>query len=194
MAVTAHQSAPGEPLSDVPRYDVSVKIGDVLYVALYTPRGGANSVEYAPGIEMLFWVGSNTLSFNSKLSGTTELPILRRENLPADSPLDWSKARGDYFSMKQRHLSEVFHLTDDQKAKIKPTLEQEAAEAGAILWNPAVSRKDRMKDYEKLVSSSDMKIKPFLSPSQVDRLQQLRKEQKHELKNIILEGQADKRN
>lgn len=121
MAVTAHQSAPGEPLSDVPRYDVSVKIGDVLYVDLYKPRGGANSVEYTPGIEMLFWVGRNTLSFNSKLSVTTELPILRRESLPADSPLDWSKTRGDYFSMKQRHLSEVLHLTDDQTAKIKPT-------------------------------------------------------------------------
>ncbi len=67
------------------RYDVSVKIGNVLYVILYTPLNGANSVEYSPGIEMLFSVGSDTLTFNSKLSGTTQAPILRREVLPASS-------------------------------------------------------------------------------------------------------------
>jgi hypothetical protein len=194
MAVTAHQSTPGEPLSDVSRYDVSVKIGNVLYVVLYTPRNGANAVEYSPGIEMLFSVGNRTLTFNSKLSGTTEVPILRRENLPDESPLEWSKAKGDYFGRKQRHLSEALNLTDDQKTKIKPALEHEAAEAGAILRNPALSPKDQLKQYEKLINASDLRIKSFLSPSQTDRLRQLRKEQKGEMKRIILEGQTDRQN
>jgi len=193
MAVTAHQKTPGDPANDVPRYDVSVKIGNVLYVVLFTPRNGASSVEYAPGIDMLFSVGSSTLTFNSKVSGTTELPILRREILSAENTINWSKARGQYFSMKQRHLSEVLGLTEDQQAKIKPALERETAEAGEILWNPVLSRKDKLKRYEKVVSSSDAQIKPFLSANQVDKLHELRKEQKEDVKKVILE-QNEKEN
>lgn len=194
MAVTAHQKAPDDQADDVPRYDVAVKIGNVLYVVLFTPRNGVSSVEYAPGIDMLFSVGSNTLTFNSKVSGPTELPILKREILSAENTINWSKARGQYFSMKQQHLSEVLGLTEDQQAKIKPALERETTEAGEILWNPVLSRKDKLKRYEKVVSSSDARIKPFLSANQVDKLQELRKEQKEDVKRVILEQKAEKEN
>jgi hypothetical protein len=191
-AVMTHRNAPGETKGDLARYDVSVKIGNVVYVVLYTPRNGANSVEYSPGMDMLFSVGATTLTFNSKLSGKTEIPILRREILPARSALDWSKAPGQYFSMKQQHLSEVLGLTDDQQAKIKPTLEQEAGEAGQILWNPVLSREDKLEGYEKIVESSDAKIKPFLSPNQVDKLVKLRKQQKQDVKKLIAEPKTGK--
>jgi hypothetical protein len=189
-AVTVHKNTPGEGGEDVARYDVSVKIRNVVYVVLYTPRNGANSVEYAPGIEMLFLVGSHTLTFNSKISGTTKLPIVSREIFPPQSGLDWSKAPSQYFSMKQQHMSEALGLTEDQQVKIKPLLEQEAGEAGAILWTPVVSRKDRLKQYEKIVKASDEKIKPFLTSTQVDRLLALRKRQKVELKDLIAEQKA----
>jgi hypothetical protein len=193
-AVIPHQNAPGDSGEDVARYDVSVKIGNVLYVVLYTPLHGANSVEYSAGIEMLFSVGRDTLTFNSKLSGTTELPILRREALPAQKVLDWSKAHGQYLSMKQQHLSEALGLTEDQQAKIKPILEQESGEAGAILWTPVVSPKDRFKQYEKIVRASDAKIKPFLTSTQVDKLQQIRKQQLPEMKRLIAQQSAGKQN
>jgi hypothetical protein len=193
-AVTAHQNAPGDDGVDVARYDVSVKIGNVLYVVLYTPLNGANGVKYSPGIEMLFSVGNDKLTFNSKISGTTQAPILRREVLPTKSGLDWSKAPGQYFAMKQQHLSEALGLTDDQQAKIKPTLEQESSEAGAILWNPVLSQKDKFKRYEKLVAASDAKIKPILSTTQVDKLLELRKQQRPELKRFITEQNPGKQN
>ena len=193
-AVTNHQNAPGDVGNDVARYDVSVKIRNVLYVVLYTPLHGANSVEYSPGIEMLFSVGSDTLTFNSKLSGTTELPILRRTVLPAQNTLDWSKAPSQYLSMKQQHLSEALDLTEDQQTKIKPLLEQESAEAGMILWNPVVSPKDRLEQYEKVVRQSDAKIRPFLTSPQVDKLQKLRKQQIPEMKRLIAEQKAGNQN
>ena len=191
MAVTAHQNASGEPASDVRRYDVSVKIGNVLYVVLFSPPNGVSSVEYAPGIDMLFSVGSTTLTFNSKVSGATEAPILRREILSTQNTLNGAKARGQYFSMKQQHLSEVLNLTDEQQAKIKPLLEHETAEAGEVLWNPVLSPKDRLKRYEKVVSSSDVKIKAFLSPTQIDKLEELRKEQRDKVKRAILEQRSE---
>jgi len=193
-AVAAHQNALDDAGGDVARYEVSVKIGNVVYVVLYTPLNGANAVEYSPGIEMLFSVGSDTLTFNSKISGTTQAPILRREVLPAQSGLDWSKAPSQYLTMKQQHLSEVLGLTDDQQAKIKPTLEQESGVAGTILWNPVLSRKDKLKRYEKLVAASDAKIKPILSPTQVDKLLALRKQQRVELKRFVWEQNSGKQN
>ena len=186
-SVTAHVNTPGEAVGDVARYDVSVKIRNVVYMVLYTPQPGSNTVEYSPGIEMLFLVGDNTLTFNSKTSGVTavEVPILRREVLPVQGGIDWSKAPGQYFNIKQQHLSEALALTQDQQEKIKPLIEQESGEAGMILWTPVVSPKDRLKQYEKIVTASDEKIKAFLSPSQVATLAELRKQQKVELKNLI---------
>ena len=87
-AVTAHKNDPGDAREDVAGYDVSVKIGNVLYVVRYTTLNGANSVEYSPGIEMLFSVGNDKLTFNSKLSGTTQATILRREVLPRQ---EWTR-------------------------------------------------------------------------------------------------------
>jgi hypothetical protein len=193
-AVTKHKNAPGDGGEDVARYDVSVKIRNVQYDVLYTPLNGAKSVEYSPGIEMLFSVGNDTLTFNSKLSGTTQVPILRREVLPASSGLDWSKAQGQYFTMKQQHLSEALNLTDDQQARIKPMIEQEAGEASMFLWDPILSRKEKLKRYEKLVAASDAKMKPNLFPTQVDELLKLRKQQKAELKGLVSKQSSGKQN
>jgi hypothetical protein len=193
-AVMKHKNAPGDGGEDVARYDVSVKIGNVLYVILYTPLNGANSVEYSPGIEMLFSVGNDTLTFNSKLSGSTQVPILRREVLPASSGLDWSKAPSQYLTMKQQHLTEALGLSDAQQARIKPTLEQEAGEASMFLWDPVLSRKDKLNRYEKLIAASDAKIKPNLLPTQVDKLEELRKQQKSDLKRLISKQSAEKQN
>ena len=186
-AVTVHQSAPGEKSGDVTRYDVSVKVRNVVYVVLFTPLHGDNIVEHSPGFEMLFLVGDKTLKFNSKGGRPVEVPILRSETLPEEKGIDWSKAQSQYFSMKQRHLSEALDLTDDQQAKIKPLIEQESGEAGSILWTPVVSPKDRLKQYQKIVKASDAKIKPFLSGPQVAKLEELRKQQRVEVKKLIAE-------
>jgi hypothetical protein len=191
VSVTRHPNLPGEQQSDTARYDVSVKVGDTTYVVLYTPPNGANGVEYSAGRDILVMVGRDTLTFNSKLSGTTEVPILRRETLPStQSGLDWSKLPSQYFSMKQQHLSETLDLTQDQQTKIKPILEQEAGEAGQVLGNPVLSQKDQLNRWEKIVRSSDAKLKPLLTQAQLAKLQDLRNEQKQELKRMIAQRDA----
>jgi hypothetical protein len=193
-AVKSHQNVPGEPGDDATRYDVSVKIKNVVYVVLYTPQTGDHSVEYYPGLELLFLVKSHSLSFNSKTAGTIQVPILRREILPDQSGIDWSKAPSQYFTMKQEHLSDALDLTEDQQAKIKPLMEQEAGEASSILWTPVVPAKDRVKAFEKIVRASDAKIKAFLSPAQTNTLVELRKRQETELKQLMAEMKTSERN
>jgi hypothetical protein len=193
-AVIAHQKTPQEAGEEATRYDVSIKIRNVVYVVLYTPPAGDNSVEYYSGLQMLFLVGPTTLTVNSKTSGAVEMPIVSREVLPAQSGIDWSKAPSQYFSMKQQHLSEALGLSDDQQAKIKRFIEQEASEAGMILWTPVVPVEQRLKQYKKIVRASDSKIKPFLSSAQLAKLVELRKQQEVELKELIAQPMNGKDN
>ena len=185
IAVTRHQDRPGEQASETARYDVSIKVGNTTYVVLYTPPNGANGVEYSAGFSILVKVDEETLTFNSKLSGTTQVPILRRETLPTKSGLDWSRLPGEYFTMKRQHLAEALDLSEDQQVKIKPMLEQEAGEAGEVLGNPALSRKEQLSRWEKIVRSTDEKMMPLLSQAQLEKLRTLRSEQKQELKRIV---------
>ena len=182
-AVTARQS-PGQHDTDVTQYDVSVRVGDTQYVVLYTPANGANTVKFSAGIQLPVLVGCTTLTFNSPVSGKTEVPILSHEALPAKSP-DLTATCGSYFSYKLQHLSEILSLTESQQDAIKPILEQETGEVSQICFNPVLSRQDKLNRYKKIVRTSDEKIKPLLSAPQLQKLQDLRKEQKRDLEGII---------
>jgi Spy/CpxP family protein refolding chaperone len=176
------------------QYDVSVRIDSTVYSVLYTPPNGANLVEHSVGREFLFRVGANTLTFPERFGTNTELPILATKELPPEPALDWSKAPGQYFVMKMKNLSTSLNLSDEQQAKIKSIAEQESAEAGNVIFTPVVSRKERLSQWEKIVRSSDGKMKPILTEDQWRKLQEMRKDQKRELKDLIakLESQEQK--
>src|SRR5215469_2608142 len=182
MGVTGHPNGPGE--SDLARYDVTLKVGNNVYVVLYSPPPGQNTVEYAVGMDVLVLVENNSIRF-SKLGTTGEAPIVHREALPIENTIDWSKMPGQYFSMKMQNLTERLSLTEDQRAKIKPIAEQEAGELGYLWGNPAMSDNDKLKQLEKVVRSSDVKLKPILSPEQQAKLEHMRAEQKQELETLI---------
>jgi hypothetical protein len=185
MAVTRHQNTPAEGDSGIPRYEVSIKVGNTIYVGLYTPPDGSNQVEYSAGIERLVSVGTDTLTLPSSRSGTVEVPILRRETLPAQSGFDIAKAPGQYFTMKMQNLTQNLNLTDEQQTKIKPIVEQERGEVGAECFTPTIPRKERFKKWESIVLASDTKMKPILTSAQWQKLQDIRKEQKQDLKKIL---------
>ncbi len=182
-AVSLHQNAPGEP-SDVVRYDVSIKVGNISYVVLYTPPHGRTTVEYSAGLGLLVLDKGETLTCN-KFTETDDLPILRRETLPAKSTFDASRMPGEYFNMKQQHLSEMLSLSDDQQTKIQPILEQESGEISQIVGNPSLSLNEKLNRWEKIVQSSDKKLGPLLSQAQLNKLHDLRKKQKPEIKKLI---------
>ena len=187
VAVTPHQLTTGQQKSDVVQYDLSVQVENTVYVVLYTPPLGLKTVQYSVGYEKLVLLGKDTLTFNSDMSGKTVLPILRREVLPVKNAIDWSKGPGEYFSMKLEHLTQTLDLTEEQQSKIKPILEQETGELDPLWGNPVVSRKEKLIQLEKIVLSSDKKIKPLLTEAQLQKLEEMRKEQKQELKKRIAE-------
>jgi hypothetical protein len=70
--VKVHQTA-GSGASDAASYDVSVKVGDTLYVVLYTPPLGEETVKYTAGRYLL--VGKRTIRYNDILGQSFEVPI-----------------------------------------------------------------------------------------------------------------------
>ena len=185
-----HPDAPGE--SGIARYDVTLKVGNHVYVVLYTPPPGQKRVEYAAGMDILVLVENNSIRF-SYMGREGEAPIERPEVLPIESTIDWSKAPGQYFSLKMQNLTERLSLTEDQRAQIKPIAEQEAGELGYLWSNPVMSDTDKLEQLEKVVRSADAKLKPILTPEQQAKLEQMRAEQKQELETLIANRKREKR-
>ena len=62
--------------SDVVRYDVSLKVADTIYLVLYTPPLGMNTVKYSVGRDLLVLVGNKTVTYNDLLGQSFEVPII----------------------------------------------------------------------------------------------------------------------
>ncbi len=78
MEVKTHQAA-GSSDSDAVNYDVSLKVGDTIYLVLYTPPLGMNTVKYEAGRELLVLVGKKTITDNDMLGQSTDVPIVSQK-------------------------------------------------------------------------------------------------------------------
>ena len=76
--VKTHQSD-GNTGSDVVSYDVSVKVGNTVYLVLYTPPLGLTTVKYAAGRQLLVLVGKKTIRYNDILGQSLEVPIISQK-------------------------------------------------------------------------------------------------------------------
>lgn len=72
--VKTHQEA-GGGTRGAASYDVSVKVGETIYVVRYTPPLGEETVKYSPGRDLLVLVGKRTITYNDILGRTYEVPI-----------------------------------------------------------------------------------------------------------------------
>ena len=71
--------------SSVTRYDVSIKVGNTVYVVLYAPPNGVDTVKYKTGMDVLVLVEKDTITFHDLLGRSTKVPILRRDSPPAQN-------------------------------------------------------------------------------------------------------------
>ena len=72
--VKTHQTA-GSGASNTTSYDVSLKVGDTIYVVLYTPPLGEETVKYSAGRDLLVLVGKRTITYNDLLGQSYEVTI-----------------------------------------------------------------------------------------------------------------------
>jgi hypothetical protein len=62
--------------SAVVRYDVSVKVGGTIYLVLFTPPLGVNTVKYAAGRELLVLIDKESITYNDILGESYQVPIM----------------------------------------------------------------------------------------------------------------------
>jgi hypothetical protein len=83
--VKSHQDA-GGGTANAASYDVSVKVDDTIYVVLYTPPLGQETVKYAAGRELLVLVGKSTIRYNDILGQSFEVPIESQKSAAKAKP------------------------------------------------------------------------------------------------------------
>ena len=98
-AVNVHRSIAQTHDSDALQYDVSLKVGNTIYMVLYTPPSSSKGVEYALGQNVIVLIGSKSITF-TKFGKTFEVPILSREILPIKTGIDWSRQRSSDMSWR----------------------------------------------------------------------------------------------
>jgi len=81
MAVKPHQTASGSD-STATGYDISLQVGNILYVASYTPPSGTYGLKYLAGDQLLVLVGNKTITFNDMLGNSRKATILSRKAVP----------------------------------------------------------------------------------------------------------------
>ena len=81
LAVVPHASTGGDESGLT--YDVSVRVGNTIYVVLYTPALGMQNAKYAAGAQVVVLVGEKTMTYNDISGSSIEVPILRRKTSAA---------------------------------------------------------------------------------------------------------------
>jgi hypothetical protein len=90
-----------------------------------------------------------------------------------------------YFSDRLTKITEVLHLTNQQRSQVRPVIEQETALLGEIYNNPVVSQEDRLKRYWAIINESESKIKPMLTAGQQTDLANFQKQQKERYEQLM---------
>ncbi len=77
LTVAPHASK-ADSGTDSTSYEVSLQVGNKVYVVLYTAPPGTETVKYIAGRQVLVLVGQKTITYNNLLGQSLEVPILRQ--------------------------------------------------------------------------------------------------------------------
>jgi hypothetical protein len=81
LDIKLHQPAPGSDAGKK-EFDVSIKVGNKIYVVLYSPPGGQDFAEYGVGMNRTVFVEGDTMKLNDLLGRTRTLPVLSVKDAP----------------------------------------------------------------------------------------------------------------
>jgi len=78
MDVQLHQPSKGAK-----SYDVSIKVGNIVYVVLATPPAGSDTLQYKVGLATTVFVDGKNMRVNDITGKTWTVPILRQKEVGA---------------------------------------------------------------------------------------------------------------
>lgn len=83
MEVKDHQPTAQE--DSTKRYDISIKVGNTLYLVVYTPQPGSDAAEYKTGLDFPVQVDGKTLKFSDSLGRPVTVPIVSQKQIAEES-------------------------------------------------------------------------------------------------------------
>ncbi len=101
--------------------------------------------------------------------GQTQTPMGGQGNGPM---MGQGHGRRNMVEMRLQRMSRILNLTDEQKAKIRPILQNESEQMRTIFRNSSLSREDRRSEFKKLRKKTTDKIRPLLTKAQRPKLQE----------------------
>jgi Spy/CpxP family protein refolding chaperone len=78
------------------------------------------------------------------------------------------------------HMSQALNLTDDQKAKIKPILEEQSKKMHDLMQDSSVSQEDRRAKFQEIHEDTMSKVRPLLNDDQQKKMDAMMKERRGE--------------
>ena len=121
---------------------------------------------------------ANKLSLLAVLLGSLlgVLPASRAADNDA-KPADKTDAKAPPTRAERlKAVSEQLKLTDEQKEKIKPILQEERKKVRELRENKDLSRQDRVAKLKEIREDVGTKLKPILTPEQLEKWNKLRSE------------------
>jgi Spy/CpxP family protein refolding chaperone len=87
---------------------------------------------------------------------------------------------GHHHGERLEHLSEALGLTDAQKEQIKPILKSEFEQMKALKDDTTTDKEQKKEKFRSIRKASDEQIKAILTPEQVEKWKEMRKEHREE--------------
>lgn len=76
-------------------YEVTARVGDTIYIVLYTDTLGTGVVQYAGGQQLLVHVGKDAITYNDILGRSQQVPIISRKPVSSSKPSKTSSEPSD---------------------------------------------------------------------------------------------------
>lgn len=104
---------------------------------------------------------------------------LAQESSPATPPQPgdrYEQKRGDRAEERLRRMSKDLNLSDDQKEKLKPILQDEVQQMKNVQADNSLSTEQRRKKMRQIHKTYEPQVQAVLTPEQKDKLKSMKQE------------------
>jgi protein CpxP len=110
------------------------------------------------------------------LAGSIALAQDSDQAAPAQPGARYDQRRRDQAEDRLRRMSKELNLTDDQKEKLKPILEDEAQQMRAVQADNSLNSQQRRKKMRGIHKTFEPQVRAALTPEQRDKLKNMKHE------------------
>jgi Spy/CpxP family protein refolding chaperone len=114
------------------------------------------------------------------LTGAIALAQDSDQSVPAQPGTRYDQRRRDRAEDRLRRMSKELNLTDDQKEKVKPILQDEAQQMKSVQADNSLTAQQRRKKMREIHKTFEPQVQAVLTPEQRDKLKNMKQESREQ--------------